>query len=103
MSHDLDVLRALLGLTSRRKSPTLDDLSLRLGSEPDAVRRSLFSLARNGLVQRTSGGLRLSLAGLAVAVAAGGPTRRARKKARPADGARAKPLPRVVRTRRRAA
>lgn len=68
-SLDLDVLRALLRLARRRTPPTLDQLVVRVHAEEPEVRRSLASLARAGLIQRTQEGLRLSLAGLAVAVA----------------------------------
>jgi DNA-binding IclR family transcriptional regulator len=104
MSHEIDVLRALLRLAPRRKSPTLDELVVRVGGDGQTVRRALFTLARGGLVQRTSTGLRLSLAGLAVAVAFGG-SRGAGKRAS-GGGARAKPLPRTsvkAERRRRAA
>jgi DNA-binding IclR family transcriptional regulator len=69
MSLEIDVLRALLRLARRRTPPTLEQLVVRVGGEEADVRRALVSLARSGLVQRTPGGLRLSLAGLAVAVA----------------------------------
>lgn len=68
-SLDIDVLRALLRLARRQTPPTMEQLVVRVGAAPEAVRRSLVALARNGLVQRTPGGLRLSLPGLAVAVA----------------------------------
>jgi DNA-binding IscR family transcriptional regulator len=73
MSLDTTVLRALLRLARRRTPPTLEQLVVRVGTPESDVRKSLASLARSGLVQRTrdeNGGLRLSLAGLAVAVAA---------------------------------
>jgi hypothetical protein len=69
MSLEIDVLRALLRLARRRTHPTLDQLVVRVGAEESEVRRALFALARGGLVQRTPAGLRLSLLGLAVAVA----------------------------------
>src|SRR5688572_23920866 len=69
MSLDLDVLRALLRLARRRISPTLAQLTVRVRGEAAEVRRALVTLANRGLVQRTPAGLRLSLAGLAVAVA----------------------------------
>lgn len=68
-SLDIDVLRALLRLARRQTPPTMEQLVVRVGAEPEAVRRSLVALAKNGLVQKTPGGLRLSLPGLAVAVA----------------------------------
>ena len=68
-SLDIDVLRALLRLARRQTPPTMAALVERVGADEPAVRRSLIALARNGLVQRTPAGLRLSLPGLAVAVA----------------------------------
>ena len=69
MSYEIDVLRALLRLARRRTPPTLEQLVVRVGGDETAVRRALQSLAKQSLVQRTPAGLRLSLAGLAVAVA----------------------------------
>lgn len=69
MSLEIDVLRALLRLARRRRPPTLEQLVDRVGGEEADVHRALASLARGGLVQRTPAGLRLSLSGLAVAVA----------------------------------
>src|SRR5690242_16156173 len=69
MSHEIDVLRALLRLARRRTPPTLEQLFVRVGGDEASVRLALRSLARKGLVQRTPAGLRLSLPGLAVAVA----------------------------------
>lgn len=69
MSLEIDVLRAFLRLARRRTSPTLARLVERVPGDEADVRRALFSLARQGLIQRTPAGLRLSLAGLAVAVA----------------------------------
>jgi hypothetical protein len=69
MSLEIDVLRSLLHITHRGDAPTLAQLTESVGADDAAVRRALHALAHNGLVQRTPGGLRLSLAGLAVAVA----------------------------------
>jgi DNA-binding IclR family transcriptional regulator len=84
MSLDTTVLRALLRLARRRTprrspprgdagAPLLEQLVVRVGASEPEVRKSLASLARSGLVQRTPAGLRLSLAGLAVAVAVAAP------------------------------
>jgi len=80
MSLEIDVLRALLRLARRRTPPTLEQIVVRVGGEEADVRRALRSLARSGLVQRTPAGLRLSMAGLAVAVAC---AQRSRPVARP--------------------
>lgn len=93
MSLEIDVLRALLRLARRRTPPTLEQLVVRVGGEEADVRRALSSLAKSQLVQRTPAGLRLSLAGLAVAVAC------AQRPARPRAVPAATPLVR----RRRAA
>jgi DNA-binding IclR family transcriptional regulator len=69
MSLEIDVLRALLRLARRRTPPTLEQLVVRVGSEEADVRHALVALGKSGLVQRTPAGLRLSLPGLAVAVA----------------------------------
>jgi hypothetical protein len=69
MNLEIDVLRALLRLARRRTPPTIEQVLVRVGDDELAVRSALSSLARRGLVQRTPAGLRLSLPGLAVAVA----------------------------------
>jgi DNA-binding IclR family transcriptional regulator len=97
MSLEIDVLRALLRLARRRTPPTLEQVVVRVGGDDAAVRRTLTSLAKNGLVQRTPAGLRLSLAGLAVAVAC---AQRPSKAPRPA--ATLTPVP-LGRPKRRAA
>jgi DNA-binding IclR family transcriptional regulator len=107
MSLEIDVLRAFLRLARRRTSPTLARLVERVPGDEADVRRALFSLARQGLVQRTPAGLRLSLAGLAVAVAAEHGSSRKKKKNK-AEVAQLVVAPAVVplvgtRSRRRAA
>lgn len=83
MSLEIDVLRALFQLTRRHEPPPLAQLADRLGGDEAGVRRALFALAHEGLVQRTPAGLRLTLAGLAVAVAfASGPEASRRDRAR---------------------
>ncbi len=105
-SLDIDVLRALLRLARRQTPPTMEQLVVRVGAEPEAVRRSLVALAKSGLVQKTPGGLRLSLPGLAVAVAyaqrpSAAPAARAKPVAKPAPAA--KPAVVEASVRRRAA
>lgn len=74
---EIDVLRALYRLSRRRApEPTLELLAARVDSDHASVRRALFGLAQNGLIQRTPAGLRLSLEGLAVAVSAAPVARR---------------------------
>jgi hypothetical protein len=75
MSIEIVVLRALLSLSRRRAPATFAELldrvtrELRDATERD-VQRALGSFARAGLVMRNGEQARLSLAGLAVAVAA---------------------------------
>jgi len=76
MSLEIDVLRALLRLARRRTPPTMDELLVRVGGHPRDVRRALASLADADLVRRSPEGPRLSLTGLAVAVAAASEPRR---------------------------
>lgn len=97
MSLEIDVLRALLRLARRRTPPTLEQLVVRVGGEEADVRRALGSLAKSGLVQRTPAGLRLSLAGLAVAIACA-----QRPATRPARPATRPPVVPLVRRRRAA-
>lgn len=84
MSLHVDVLRALLRLARRRTPPTLEQIVVRVGGEEDDVRRALGALSKSGLVQRTPAGLRLSLAGFAVAVACADRSRVPATKSRPA-------------------
>jgi DNA-binding IclR family transcriptional regulator len=88
MSHHLDVLQALLRLVRRRKRPCLATLVHATGTDEVLVRRALFALARNGLIQRTPSGLTLTLAGLAIAVATPARRRRPGQLARPRTTAR---------------
>ncbi|MDB5220982.1 MAG: hypothetical protein JWO86_8909 [Myxococcaceae bacterium] len=91
MSTEIAVLRALLRLSRRRAPATIDELHARVGGDANDVQSALASLARAQLVQRSGESARLSLAGLAVAVAATANARRAKTVARPT-----KPAPRVV-------
>ncbi len=71
MSTEIAVLRALLQLSHRRTPATLDDVVARIrAADEREVLHSLASLARAQLVLRSGVTMRLSLAGLAVAVAA---------------------------------
>jgi hypothetical protein len=85
MSYDLSVLRALVRL-SRRAAVDSEALAVRAGGGLADVRAAVARLEGNGLALRTARGPRPTLAGLAVAVAAG-PARRPAK-AGPLRGAR---------------
>jgi DNA-binding IclR family transcriptional regulator len=99
MSHHLDILQALVRLARRRKRPSLATLVHVTGAEEALVRRAVFALAKGGLIQRTQegDGLSLTLAGLAIAVAAPARRRRHGQLARPRTTAR--PLTRLTRHR----
>jgi RIO-like serine/threonine protein kinase len=68
---DLKVLRALARLSRMRKVVDCEALVLRAGGSLEEVRGALGRLSREQLVDRTAGA-RLTMAGLAVAVASGG-------------------------------
>ncbi len=73
MPIDALVLQALLRLTRRRAHVGLADLLERIESPPGALRAALSRLDSDGLVERRAGyGPRLTLTGLAVAVAVAG-------------------------------
>jgi DNA-binding IclR family transcriptional regulator len=90
MSTEIAVLRALLRFSRRRTPATFTDLLQRVGADPSELSRALGSLARSQLVQRSGETARLSMAGLAIAVAAAANARRAKTVARPARPSRAK-------------
>jgi RIO-like serine/threonine protein kinase len=73
-NHDLDVLRALARLSRMRKAVDGDALALRSGGSLEAVRDSLGRLAQASLVTESANGSgpRLTMAGLALAVASAG-------------------------------
>jgi hypothetical protein len=71
MSTETAVLCALLRLARRRRRAptTMNDLLNRVVARPRDVRRALATLQRGSLVELCSEGPRLTLVGLAVAVA----------------------------------
>jgi hypothetical protein len=83
MSTEIAVLRALLLFSRRSAPPTLADLLDRVGGDAASLEVALASLERAGLAHRPAGIARLTLAGLAVAVAATANARRAKTVARP--------------------
>jgi hypothetical protein len=92
MSYDLSVLRAILRLAMRREAANAAAVQVRAGGELADVRRGLRRLAASGLVERVGDSARLTMAGLAIAVA----TAKARAPKVPA-------IPRRARARARAA
>ncbi|MBX3227172.1 MAG: hypothetical protein KIT84_35450 [Labilithrix sp.] len=69
MNLELDVLRAFLRLARRRSQPTIEQLVVRVGADEAAVRDAVKLLLRQGLLQRNTHGVGLTLAGLAIGVA----------------------------------
>ena len=69
MGYDISVLRAILRLARRRLGADLEQISLRVTGEGGDVRSAVRRLERAGLVARTNDTVRLTMAGLAVAVA----------------------------------
>jgi len=104
MSTEIAVLRALLRLSRlpRRSGPaTLEALVASVREDAREVQTALASLARQQLVLRAGETTRLSMAGLAVAVAAAAQSRASAKVAtrRPSQ-VRARVVPLQVRARR---
>jgi RIO-like serine/threonine protein kinase len=83
---DLQVLRAVARLSRMRKAVDCETLALRAGGSLDDVRASLGRLTRASLIDR-SRAPRLTMAGLAVAVASGAAI--VRKRRMPAASRRA--------------
>ena len=95
MHTELAILRAMLRISRRRTTADLDTLLVRVGGTEGECRVAIRSLEAAGFVERRPGGVvRLTMAGLAVAVAQ-----------IPAVKSAAKPASRVKRTavKRRAA
>jgi DNA-binding IclR family transcriptional regulator len=97
MSTEIAVLRALLLFSRRSAPPSVADLLDRVGCDALELERAVASLEHSQLVQRSGPGNvpRLTLAGLAVAVAAAANARRAKTVARP-KGTRANRVGRVI-------
>lgn len=70
MNSDAMVLRAMLRLARRRQPAEDSEIALRVGKSATSVRASLRRLDALGLVEpRTNGAARLTMAGLALALA----------------------------------
>jgi Mn-dependent DtxR family transcriptional regulator len=70
MTFDANVLRALLRLARRREAAAVDSVAVRVSGTPAQVRASMRRLRSGGLVEmRATGEVRLTMAGLAVAIA----------------------------------
>jgi RIO-like serine/threonine protein kinase len=79
---DLTVLRALARLSRMRKAVDCEALALRAGASVEEVRGALGRLSRADLVDRAATP-RLTLSGLAIAVASGAQGVRVEKAIRP--------------------
>jgi hypothetical protein len=69
MSIEARVMGAMLRLARRREAATEGEILLRVGETASAVRSAIRRLQSAGLVDRGAGAARLTLPGLAVAVA----------------------------------
>ena len=69
MNDDTLVLGAMLRLARRRVEANVDELFERVGIDPARIRASLGRLDAEGLVERRAIGARLTMSGLATAVA----------------------------------
>jgi Mn-dependent DtxR family transcriptional regulator len=69
MNDDNVVLGAMLRLARNRIEANADELFERVNLDPSLMRAALARLDAAGLVERRAGGPRLTMAGLAVAVA----------------------------------
>ena len=92
MSTEIAVLRALLRLSRRTGSTTLEALVASVREDAREVMTALASLARQQLVLRAGETTRLSMAGLAVAVAAAAQSRASAKVVTRAARGRVVPL-----------
>jgi Mn-dependent DtxR family transcriptional regulator len=69
INTDTMVLGAMLRLARRRREASESELGLRVGADPNDIRVSIRRLRAAGLVVSEAGHSRLTLEGLAVAVA----------------------------------
>ena len=100
MSTEIAVLRALLRLSRKSGPVTLDALVASVREDAREVQTVLASLARQQLVLRVGETTRLSMPGLAVAVAAVAQARASAKVATRRSSARVVPLQTRARVRR---
>ncbi len=71
MNYETEVLKAILRLSRRRNAAEADSILVRVGGQLSDLRAALRKLEQSGLVNRIGDtGGRLTLPGLAVAVAA---------------------------------
>ena len=106
MSPEITLLRTLLcfARSPRRLGPSsLANVIARVGEEPAAVQRVVASLSRQGLVLRTGDVVRLSLPGLAIAVACDAVAPKAKAKSKAKARASIVARPRLPAERRRSA
>jgi len=70
---DVSVLRAMARLSRTRGAVDCESIAIRVRGSMEEVRASLGRLARASLVSRSAESVRLTMAGLALAVASGAP------------------------------
>jgi RIO-like serine/threonine protein kinase len=92
MSTEIAVLRALLRLSRRSGPATLEALVASVREDAREVQTALATLARQQLVLRTGETTRLTMSGLAVAVAAAAQSRASAKVATRRTGGSVVPL-----------
>jgi Mn-dependent DtxR family transcriptional regulator len=69
MHLDAQILRAIARLSRKSQPATLSEIELRVAAEPHEIRTALVRLARSELVTRRAHEVRLTMFGLAAAVA----------------------------------
>lgn len=80
MLLDTQILRAIARLSRKSMPATCSEIELRVAAEPHEIRSALVRLSRSSLVVRRLDEVRLTMFGLAVAVASGAsPKRSARR------------------------
>ena len=76
MLLDTQILRAIARLSRKSSPATCPEIELRVAAEPHEIRAALLRLSRSSLVVRRADEVRLTMFGLAVAVASGAGPRR---------------------------
>jgi len=82
MLLDTRILRAVARLSRASKAATIPEIELRVAAEPHEIRRALARLAQSLMVVRRTDEVRLTMFGLAMAVASGAAQASGRGRAR---------------------
>ena len=91
MLLDTQILRAIARLSRKSMPATCSEIELRVAAEPNEIRSALVRLSRSSLVVRRSDEVRLTLFGLAVAVASGSSPKSARRQAASSESSPLRP------------